>query len=403
MTKFKSWLLLLILVYHCLVYKRRKLQKSERKQKEQTLLRLMTIAAFLLLFAFVFATAPAYAPGAKPDTVIDPGGPPIASTIDGTIIDCSTGRGVPGMLVDLYVTRYYMMSTTTNSEGVFHFHDSGIQWCSDYVVTVNGEESILGYALYNDQYGQMRMIAHTDHNGYACLLLHLQPVTVEDITTAALFSNTKYATLNYEEIDSTTVNHHLSFSVEAGLSYSLGYSIDDDAATYTLGFQCDPLGGICLQKRYRIASYYDGSSPTPGVKKTGITERVTEWLFGVRVVQEYLQSDDPQVNPNLAYFGCDRVPPITLSYEETGSHTWTHESGLALSYSHFDVNLNLETTVTTLSTNKVDLTINRYVDETPGFIVFGMYTAGYRLVDPDKPGGKGGMELHIWEMSGGVG
>jgi hypothetical protein len=78
------------------------LEKSERKQKEQTLLRLMTIAAFLFLLAFVFATAPAYAPGAKPDTVIDPGGPPPPCTIDGYILNPVTGQHVSGMPVYLY-------------------------------------------------------------------------------------------------------------------------------------------------------------------------------------------------------------------------------------------------------------------------------------------------------------
>jgi len=63
----------------------------------------------------------------------------------------------------------------------------------------------------------------------------------------------------------------------------------------------------------------------------------------------------------------------------------------------------VETTITTTSTNKVETTINRYVDNNTAIIVFGMYTAGYRLENPENPAGKGGLELHIWDISGGVG
>ena len=52
------------------------------------------------MLAFVFMAGPVYAsPPPQRDTVIDAGGNPIPYTVEGTIVDRSTGIGVSGMAV----------------------------------------------------------------------------------------------------------------------------------------------------------------------------------------------------------------------------------------------------------------------------------------------------------------
>ncbi len=403
MTKFKSCFLLLILVYHCLVYKRRKLQKSERKQKEQTLLRFMTIAAFLLLFAFVFATAPAYAPGANPDTVIDPGGnghPPW--TIEGVVHDSNTGAPVQGINVYLYLT--VVQSRITSSAGYFKFDGLPIDPHSQYLLTVNGLDSQLGVTWQDGiYYGQKAVLVRTDKDAYACLSIALQHFNIVEVPTAAMFSNTKYAMLSFEMTGTMTVQHSMSFSVSSPVGASSGYTTST-SMTSIATFTTPPLTQSKVVHRYYAATYWNDR--TGGIAKAGLSGTDPGWSWDFLATNEYLTMDSAEVISDHVEHRLDTNLAEEFEFKETGSTMWSRSAGVpfAIQYMGFGVNINLDTTVTTTVTNATTLkyVIDRTGDENPNRLTFWAYTRGTNnLFFPDNGGnGTGGFELHVWDYSG---
>lgn len=369
----------------------------------RVLLLLLVLAFFVVFLAIVSTTQPVYAGnrGGLPPQMITPGdegGPPLPpNTIEGRVTNYQTGHVIQGMNVYLNFFSGLSCLSTTDSNGWFKFAypnpNCGIYPNMRYYLSVNGEPINLGGICDDRNYGQWEGDVFTDNQGHAWKTVNLEPVTLVDVTAAALFSNTKYASLYYESVDGHTVSHNVGFGVALGIGYSIGYSTSD-TVTENLIFICYPLEAVRLTNKYRAVTYYDAIDGC--VRKTGLGGRAPGWDYELWSTQEYLSIS----NISESYYdkvGCDNVPPFTKEYEETGSVTWTQGMPFGINYHHFGVNLNVEITLTTAQTNKVAYTINRRIDNNPAHLLFAVYTAGHIY---SKDTGRGGMELHIWDLSG---
>ena len=113
--------------------------------------------------------------------------------------------------------------------------------------------------------GQWAGYVVTDSTGWAQVYPHLQPAAVVNVPAAAIFSNTKYATVSYEMQSTYTVSHSLTFSVSiTGISW--GYQ-PSTTATYGMIFTVKPNCGATVSGRHYAASFWDDTASPPGIKK----------------------------------------------------------------------------------------------------------------------------------------
>jgi hypothetical protein len=366
------------------------------KRKVQVWLLLM---AAVLVFLWFASTRTAYASGGGEGTEsLWPGeGGGLSNAVEGFIYNEGGGH-VSGIWVFLETGYLTPLATTTDSEGYYKFEDpNSILPNSFYHIAVNGEWEQLGVVCINKGYGQWYGIVETDDNGYAWKSVWIEHAAIVDVPAAAIFSNTKYATVSYEMTGFYTVSHSLTFSVPI-TGISLGYQ-QSTTATYGLTFSIDPNSGAKISRRHYAASYWDDTASPPRVKKTGISGSELRWYWDLLAQSEYLTTDSPAVISNHSEMRVDPIGTVEGLYYEQGSTTWSVSQGVpyAVSYMAYGVNLNLDVTVTTSGSNKVSFKIDRSHDPNPDTLTFWIYTPGAPF-DPDSH--TGGMEFHIWDASG---
>jgi hypothetical protein len=380
--------------------------------RSHTLILLLALCFFLILFAAsetqsACASPPApksFDPGGGPGCG---GGPPTETpnTVEGHVTDFA---GMPA--ADIYVNLAWstdLVTVTTNSSGHFQFYTGCglpgqpiivIQPDTQYLITVNGGSyDEMGDWIANPTWGQWAGQVTTDNIGWAQMIIRLQPAAIVNIPAAALFSNTKYAVVSYEYQGTHTISHSLTFSVPV-VGITIGYQSQE---TSTSGIQVisDPNTAVVLSRKYYAASYYDDTDSCPGVKKTGITGREPNWDWVASNTNEYLNTTSPIVVNNHKEEIVGFNMTCDYYYYEQGTTTWSVTQGMpfAISYLAWGTNIALDVTATTSSSNRVDFTINRHNDPDPNQLTFWLYTAG-ALIDPGNH--HGGMEFHIWDVSG---
>jgi hypothetical protein len=358
----------------------------------------LLLMAAVLVFLWSASARTAYATGGGVGTEsFWPGeGGGLSNAVTGFIYN-ERGSPVSGIWVFLETGYVTPLATTTTTTGLYKFEDpNSILPNSFYHISVNGEWRQLGVECIDKGYGQWYGTVQTDDNGYAWKSIWIERAAIVNVPAAALFSNTKYATVSYEITDTYTVSHSLTFSVPI-TGTSLGYQ-QSMTATCGVIVIVPPNSGATLKRKYYAASYWDDTASPPGVKKTGISGTDQHWDWYCPNTQEYLNMTDPVVLNNYKEEGVGDVT-LGLYYYEQGSTTWSVSQGVpfALSYWAFGVNLNLDVTVTTSGSNRVDVVIDRSHDTNPNTLTFWIYTAG-ALFNPNSH--TGGMEFHIWDASG---
>lgn len=296
----------------------------------------------------------------------------------------------------------------TNAGGYFSFYDGDPRFedCIEAnqvcYISINGwhwyDQTTLGYYCDNPAWCQWRGSVKTDNRGYGCFsAIWLQTSAVVNVPAAAIFSNTKYATVYYKMSGTYSVSHGLTFSVpNAGVS--VGYE-QSTTATYGLSFSTDPNSGATISRRHYAASYWDNTASQPGVKVTGIGGSDLQWGWDVLSQNEYLSTSNPKVTSNHYETQVDCNKTEEGYYYEQGSTTWSVTQGVSFadSYLAFGVNIDLNVAVTTSGSNEVDFTIDRSHDTNPNLLTFWIYTPGASF-NPNNH--VGGVEFHIWDYSG---
>jgi hypothetical protein len=256
---------------------------------------LIALAVFLVFLWFASAAGSAYAAGSSEPQWLWTGGdggggspPPPSDKIEGYVYQYLTGTPVSNVTVYLAWTRftegacgpyYYTVTPVrTSSSGYFEFTNSivesygcayGIWPSTTYYISVNGYydpvdgyfdplwcTTDLGVACDNPARGQWLGNVTTNSNGYAEETIALQSSAVVNVTEAALYSDTKYATLYYGTESDYQVEHSLSFSVEGIIS--TGYTTSMNT-TYSSQFWTAPDHAEIIYLPYYAASYLDAN------------------------------------------------------------------------------------------------------------------------------------------------
>jgi len=340
---------------------------------------------FLMAVVFVFlwlsSTGLTYAgDGGVGDESLWPGegGGKSYCTIEGFVKDMNW-EAVPGIRVYLY-TGMWPIEAVTDSRGYFKF-EGGIYPDSTYYIAVNGRECDLGQYCLDPRYGQWYGMVRTDNDGYAFKYIHIERSAIVNVPAAALFSNTKYATIYYGTTQTSSFSHTMSFTV-ANQGISTGYETTK-TAEYAFGGQ--PLTKWYVAKWHYAATFWNDFTSSwmgeRGIRSTGIAGSEETWDWGTLPTEEY-------IDPNSLTSGYVDFPIASGTFKEgkyieTGSYTWSASIGVsfAISYSAFGVTISLDTAVT--STGTTTNWVSYIID---------------RRGDPDNK--KGGMEIHIWDTSG---
>jgi hypothetical protein len=384
-----------------------------RTAKNPRVLMLLVAFSFFLLLLAMSNTKPVYAAGTvpAPQRIIpggDDGGPtPAPNTIYGQLESLGALGPYPAHVLVNLIQFTSIWTIYTDDIGCFQFQTGAyypgqtslvIMPNIRYEITVNGGWlSDMGGWIPDPAWGQWAGYVVTDSTGWAQVYPRLQPAAVVNVPAAALFSNTKYATVSYEMQSTYTVSHSLTFSVPtAGIT--VGYQ-QSTTATYGMIFTVKPNCGATVSGRHYAASFWDDTDSPPGVKKTGISGSDPCWYWDFLSQSEYLNTSNPVVVSNHKEMSVDPVGTVEGWYSEQGSTKWSVSQGVpfAVGYRAYGTNLNLDIVVTTSSSNKVNFKIDRSNDTNPNTLTFWLYTAG-ALCDPDAH--QGGMEFHIWDMSG---
>ena len=327
-----------------------------------------------------------------------PPGPPPSNKIEGTVYSTSGGP-VTNMIVNLCDSFFDYGSNYTDSSGHFQFTGGCVKPEHAYYISVNGlyrQPPYVGIATWDFHWGQWLEMDWTDENAYYGHSIYLAPAAHVSLTMAALFSNTKYATENYEVNNEISFSHSITFSVEnSGSGVQTGFSTSETLA-YCQGFGADP--NICFSiQKPAFASTFFNALPN-GVSITGVSGSESGDDWGTEPATEYLNPNSAQVIQNCKNFTCARGTYVEKDYTETGSYTWTSSTPFGMQYSAFGMNLSLDSTVTTTASSKVHYIVDRRGDTDPTQVLnFRAYTLG-TLLNPD--GHVGGFELHIWDVSG---
>lgn len=401
------------------------MEKEKTPQKivlKQRVLILLFASALFLILVIAFNAQPAYAAdhpnpsnNVAPQQIIpDPQENP-SNRIQGWVwVYGSNCQPVSGINVYLYAinkTNGWPMEAgpvQTWSNGYFYFENGDPRFMDCIApnqvcyISVNGwqynGQTTLGSFCDNPAWGQWLGKVTTDNRGYGCFCpIWLSPAAVVNVPAAAIFSNTKYATVSYEMENGHYVSHSLTFSVPA-TGTSVGYE-QDTAVTYGMIFSVSPNCGAKISMRHYAASYWDDTASPRGVKKTGISGSNLNWWWDFLSQSEYLSTSNTDVVSNHKESRVDCGLTLEGYYYEQGSTKWSVTQGVpfALSYLAYGTNLKLDVTVTTSDSNKVKFKIDRSNDANPNTLTFWLYTAG-ALCDPSNH--QGGMEFHVWDVSG---
>jgi len=378
---------------------------EEMKQgRQQRLLVLIALVTFVVFLSFVFVAQPVYADsGSNSFWPGEPGGGS-EHTIEGYVYNRATGNPAAGVTVYLYFGGWLRAVTMTDANGHFIFQGSYINpyigW--DYIVTINGEDSYLGYYLDDYHWGQWKGIVQTDDIGYGYRYIYLEPAAVVNVPATALYSNTAYT---QQIAYSTGSSHDLNFKSSVG---STGFLASQ---SWTQGFTWTIYGQHTAQfgRRYYAVGYYDDSSGS--IFSTGLSAPFDEnEPFATIDVPEYLTPDLSKPNYGLP---TDATPfsfviggseSVSFQYMETGSFTWSfgYSGNVGISFLFFSASVKIDVTGTVTSghTNAVTLTVGPLPAGTPHH-KFVVYTRGFSFTMPSNnpydPNNKGGLELHIWD------
>jgi len=391
-------------------------------KKSRMMLVLIVSIAFLVFLAFASTTKSVYAdelsgpfmPGPDSVTPGDDGGNSPPNTFEGWVRE----YGVPSSPVsgvNVYLCGYLgpiYANETTDPSGYFKFdnHDTNmftggsllILPNHEYFIEVNGYYDVvsgidpaqsLGFQCDNPAWGQWSKNFTTDSTGYATTTVCLSRSAVVDVTSAALFSNTQYATLTYVLTQGHTVSHSLGFHLSAGLGVDTGYTTSE-TVEFSVAVTTLPNEKVHVSQRHYAASYWDSSGiygNPPSIIYSGIAGKDKTWgIDRLTLSADYLDSNslppDSYVDHRI-----DPGGPITFSYSESGQYTWKTGTAFGISYMAFGMSLSLETTVSTYSTCTVSYTIQNTSGQRHRFRA---YTCGATL----NPSSTGGMELHVWDM-----
>jgi hypothetical protein len=135
--------------------------------------------------------------------------------IYGQVFNCPNGDYVSNVTVCVWNTQGALCGeATTDSSGDFNIVSLAIMANSEYLVTVNSYLSGLGTSPIDPTWCQYS--AYVETNSLASGMaqpIPLAPATIVNVTYAALYSNTKFATLSYGIGSSSDFYHTLSFGV----------------------------------------------------------------------------------------------------------------------------------------------------------------------------------------------
>jgi hypothetical protein len=410
---------------------------EESKGKKTTLLNqrtrllLITLAGFLVFLWLASAAGPAHAAGISVPGRWTPGEgggggtppPPPSYLIEGWVFNRQTGQPASGMSVCLswgYPLGFCPCDCTlpvlTDSSGHFKFTNSyvldynlhGIQAGYQYYISVNGwldplnNAGNLGQECDNPLWCQWLGYVTANGNAYASINIYLEPSTVVNVTYAAFYSNTQFATLYYGLSNQGEFHHNLEFNVLSS-GISIGYSISR-SETFTGAVW--GTRSIAFQRIHYAYALYDSTIASPGVVKAGVGDLKPYTGFYNTPISEYITN--PQglfdTDSNHCYnFGMAEQSSQTYYYSETSSHTWgVSGSPFAIIFSAWSNVVTIDETVTTSSTS--DVTMYVAVPHGYGYVNFMAYCPGQAgtrfdpLLSPSV--GTGGFELHVFDMSG---
>ena len=253
---------------------------------------------------------------------------------------------------------------------------------------------MLGTQCDDMRWGQWGGHIHTDENAYAYAKIHMEKADVVNVPAAALFSNTKYATLYYGMESTSSFSHTLTFSVPES-SISIGY-ITSISTSHV--FAVAPLKKAYIAKKYYIATTYDND--TEEIIYTGISGSKKIWLWGTLPTEEYI--DPSSLTEGFIEFPVASGTFVQATFTETDSVTWSASAGVpfAVAFEAYGCYLNFDVTATVSSTIWVSYKIDRMDDSNPETLAFRVYTVGSPV---DTESRKCGIEMHVWCMNGGGG
>ncbi len=396
-------------------------------KKDKRVLMLLLAFACLLLMVVMANSRVAYAGsetdhsggnGPTPQWIWpgDGGGKdPIPNTFYGEVYN-PAGRPVPaGVAVALYGGGSMGYAwTTTDSAGTFQIKSGSvignnieIKPNTIYQLLINDRDrnGLPGFGLVDTEWCQSGGWYFTDNIGWANAHVPLQRTPQVNVTFAALYSNTQFATLSYEWDTSTTFNHQLEFgALTAGVS--IGYSVTT-SGSYTC--RVDGNERIAVQMIYYANAFYDAKPydpyATPGVTVAGVTIAVPYLGYYNNPVNEYISNPSELLNTDRPHTFSFGVGPSTAiyGYAETGSHTWgISGSPFAILFDAFGKLITMDETVTTTSSTYVKILVTVPTgNPLINFMAYCPGPSGTRF-DPlrDSKDGTGGYELHIWDMDG---
>jgi hypothetical protein len=385
-----------------------------RTAKNPRVLMLLVAFSFFLLLLAMSNTKPVYAAGTvpAPQRIIpggDDGGPtPAPNTIYGQLESLGALGPYPAHVLVNLIQFTSIWTIYTDDIGCFQFQTGAyypgqtslvIMPNIRYEITVNGGYiNEMGGWIPDPAWGQWAGYVVTDDTCWAQVYPRLQPAAVVNVTYAALFSNTQFATLQYGLQTTSTFSHSVSFNVlNSGIS--IGYSTSSSAT-----FTCWVTGAssISVAKHHYANAFYDSTLTNPAVVKAGISSQVPFTLFYSYPAMEYVNPST--LNVSYADFSINEGSGQKYQYSETGSHTWGATAGVpfGIIFSAWSQVITLGETVTTSGTNDVSFTVYVPSGYGYGFVNFRAYSPGAGsfnpLQDPNK--GTGGLELHVWDMSG---
>jgi hypothetical protein len=213
-----------------------------------------------------------------------------------------------------------------------------------------------------------------------------------NVTYAALYSDTEYATLEYGIQSESSFSHSVSFNV-LNNGISLSYTQSSSASTSFI------VSGVsCYQTcEHWYANSYDDS--VPGVTKAGLSIQVPNTLCYSYATSEYV--DPTTLTSDYVDFGLGGGGKISqkYDYQETGSYTWgVNGAPFAIVFSAWSQLITIDETVTTTKTNQLSFTVT--VPANSSFINFRAYCPSNFNPRADPSIGTGGFELHVFDMSG---
>ena len=384
-------------------------------RSQRILLPLIVVAVLLFVVALSSAGKPAYAASpassSTPNVIVGGGGGNPPPQIMGQIFNAQTGGYAANVTVCLYDEYWnigaFLGSTTTDSQGNFDFSFGEILANGEYLITINGYQSGLGTSPIDPTWCQYDGYVWTNSGSQGLMgRVLLPPAAVVNVTYAALYSNTQFATLSYGLGSSSDFNHTLSFGVlNSGIS--VGYTTSE-SESYT--GSVTGVESIAIQMMYYSNAFLDGrcsgGASAPGVVEVGITSPVPNHGWYQPPISDYITNPLGLLTTDLSHTFSFAMGPSTEKYyySESGSYTWGASAGspFGILFSAWGNVITLDETVTTTTGHTDDVTMSVTVQPGYGELSFMAYcpgSSGTSFNPLEGSVGTGGFELHIWDMS----